>query len=149
MKNHERPGRSPLPFQILLQPAVLRVPLSRVCLKTAVFPVDTVFVSGSRSPSARRQQVIQVLRRRIVSVSLAGLLVLLSFWAVTYELSCTVLPALLQAPLWRGIAPDIAFAVAGFLVIARGMSAWPAENGQPSGYSRSATKPSAKSKSGS
>jgi diguanylate cyclase (GGDEF)-like protein len=44
-------------------------------------------------------------------------------WVVGYELACTALPVLLKVPPFEGIGPDIAFFVAGLLLIARSFSA--------------------------
>lgn len=52
-----------------------------------------------------------------------GMLVVLSVWAIGYELACTVLPGLVNHPPYSGIAPDIAFAIAGLLVIGRSFRA--------------------------
>lgn len=52
-----------------------------------------------------------------------ALLALLSVWVVGYELACTAIPALLKLPLFSGLGPDVAFFVAGLLLIARGFSA--------------------------
>jgi two-component system, cell cycle response regulator len=46
-------------------------------------------------------------------------LAVLSVWAVAYELGDTVVPAMGNAPPFRGVAHDIAFALAGVLLIAR------------------------------
>ena len=43
----------------------------------------------------------------------------LSLWAIGYEAACTVGPGLLHTLPWDGIGPDVAFALAGVLVIAR------------------------------
>lgn len=51
------------------------------------------------------------------------LLVLLGVWTVGYELACTAAPALLNILPFRGIAPDLAFGLAGVLIIARSFSA--------------------------
>jgi hypothetical protein len=53
---------------------------------------------------------------------LVGLLVLLSLWSVGYELGDTLLPGLRQALPFEGIAPDVAFALAGLVLIARGFN---------------------------
>ena len=45
-----------------------------------------------------------------------GVLVLLGAWGVIYELAFTVFPALLGTVVYRGIAPDVAFLVAGRVV---------------------------------
>jgi len=47
-------------------------------------------------------------------------LVLLSGWAVAYELGDTILPAMGNALLFSGVAPDIAFVLASVLLVARG-----------------------------
>jgi diguanylate cyclase (GGDEF)-like protein len=47
--------------------------------------------------------------------------VLLSAWAIAYELGDTLLPALGRALPFAGVAPDIAFALAGLLLICRGL----------------------------
>jgi diguanylate cyclase (GGDEF)-like protein len=47
------------------------------------------------------------------------LLVLLTAWAVAYELSCTAIPSMFRTLPFRGVAPDIAFALAGLLAITR------------------------------
>jgi diguanylate cyclase (GGDEF)-like protein len=46
---------------------------------------------------------------------------LLSVWAIVYELGDTLLPALGRALPFAGVAPDIAFALAGLLLICRGL----------------------------
>ena len=57
----------------------------------------------------------------LVSPVAVVVLVLLSAWAVAYELADTVLPAMGNALPFSGIAPDIAFALAGVLLIGRGL----------------------------
>lgn len=52
-----------------------------------------------------------------------GLLALLCVWAVGYELACTAFPPLLKTPLFGGLGPDVAFFLAGLLLIARSFSA--------------------------
>jgi diguanylate cyclase (GGDEF)-like protein len=54
---------------------------------------------------------------------MTGLLVLLSLWAAGYELACTAAPSLLNTLLFRGIAPDVAFLLAGLLLIGRAIRA--------------------------
>jgi diguanylate cyclase (GGDEF)-like protein len=52
-----------------------------------------------------------------------ALLVVLSLWSIGYELACTALPGLLHDLPWTGIGPDVAFAIAGVLLIARSFGA--------------------------
>jgi diguanylate cyclase (GGDEF)-like protein len=53
----------------------------------------------------------------------AGFLVLLSFWAIAYELADSAVPSLFHAAAFHGVAPDIAFAGAGLLSIGRSFRA--------------------------
>ncbi|HTD78788.1 MAG TPA: hypothetical protein VK898_14215, partial [Chloroflexota bacterium] len=50
-----------------------------------------------------------------------AVLVLLSIWAVGYELSATVIHGGIKTLPYSGIAPDLPFAIAGLLLIARGL----------------------------
>ena len=52
-----------------------------------------------------------------------GVLIVLSLWAVGYELACTAFPGLLSTPPWKGVGPDVAFGLGGALVIARSFRA--------------------------
>ncbi len=78
-------------------------------------------MSGACSSSARRAR--SVVHRGELSVPriVVALLVLLSAWAIVYELGDTLLPALGRALPFAGVAPDIAFALAGLLLICRGL----------------------------
>jgi diguanylate cyclase (GGDEF)-like protein len=62
---------------------------------------------------------------RRVSLVVFGTLIVLSAWAVFYELGCTVAPGLLKTFLVEGIAPDVVFALGGLLLIARSLRAEP------------------------
>jgi diguanylate cyclase (GGDEF)-like protein len=50
------------------------------------------------------------------------LLAIFGCWGVAYELGDTVVPSLSSAPVFAGIAPDIVFALAAGLLIARGLT---------------------------
>lgn len=56
-----------------------------------------------------------------------ALLIALSLWSAAYEAACTVAPGLLSALPFQGIAPDLAFAFAGLVLIA-GLSREEIEN---------------------
>jgi diguanylate cyclase (GGDEF)-like protein len=58
-----------------------------------------------------------------MSLVVVALLVVLSLWAVLYELACTAFPGLLHVLPWTGIGPDIPFAAGGLLLIARSFRA--------------------------
>src|SRR5437588_7398207 len=53
----------------------------------------------------------------------AGVLALLSSWALSYELACAAFKSMVHGFPFGGIAPDVAFAVAGLLIIARSLKA--------------------------
>ena len=75
----------------------------------------------SRSRFARSSPAFSV-GHGLVSPVAFVVLVLLSAWAVAYELGDTLLPAMGESPLpFSGIAPDIAFALASVLLIGRGV----------------------------
>ena len=75
----------------------------------------------SRSSFARRGLASSLDRERLLRLVVIGLLVSLTGWAAAYELGDTLASALGHLPLFRGIAHDIAFALAGALLIARGI----------------------------
>jgi two-component system, cell cycle response regulator len=56
-----------------------------------------------------------------VSWIVLATLVLLSGWAVTYELGDTLVPVVGRLPLFRGVAHDVAFALAGVALICRSL----------------------------
>lgn len=60
---------------------------------------------------------------RSIPLPVRGTLIVLSAWAIYYELACTVFPGLLNTFLLAGIAPDIAFAIGGGLLIIRSFRA--------------------------
>jgi diguanylate cyclase (GGDEF)-like protein len=70
---------------------------------------------GSGTAAARHD-------RRFAPVVFA-LLIVLSSWAIAYEVGCTVAPGLLKSFFFVGIAPDVAFALGGLLLIIRSFSA--------------------------
>jgi two-component system cell cycle response regulator len=70
-------------------------------------PVRDRLVAGGGSPPA-------------VAGVVLGLLVLLSLWEVGEQLSDTVAPSLLRGAPYSGVWPDVAFALAGLLLILRG-----------------------------
>lgn len=51
----------------------------------------------------------------------AGLLALLSVWAVGYEVACVAFKSAARDFPFVGVAPDVAFAAAGVLIVARGL----------------------------
>ena len=74
-----------------------------------------------RSRFARSSPAVSV-ARGFVSPVVVVVLGLLSAWAVAYELGDTLLPTLGNAFPFRGVVPDIFFALAGVLLIVRGLS---------------------------
>jgi two-component system, cell cycle response regulator len=80
-------------------------------------------MSRSSSGSARRHRFLGLVRGPPIPPIVAIALALLSVWAVVYEMACTFLPSLVNALPFRGIAPDIAFGLAGLLLIARSLRA--------------------------
>src|SRR5579862_6929734 len=64
-------------------------------------------------------------RGAIPSLILAAL-VLLGVWAAVYQLTDTAVPSLAHDAPFKGIWPDVTFALAGLLLIARG---WRGERG--------------------
>jgi len=60
---------------------------------------------------------------RAIPLVVLGVLFVLSAWAIYYELACTLFPGLLNTFPVTGIAPDIAFAIGGGLVIVRSFRA--------------------------
>jgi diguanylate cyclase (GGDEF)-like protein len=58
-----------------------------------------------------------------IPLPLAAPLVLLSLWAVSYELACAAFKSTANGFPFGGIAPDVAFAAAGFLILARSLKA--------------------------
>jgi hypothetical protein len=68
--------------------------------------------SRAESESARR-----------FTFPVVALLVVLSVWAVAYEVACAADTPVANHFPFAGIAPDIAFAVAGLLIIARSLTA--------------------------
>jgi diguanylate cyclase (GGDEF)-like protein len=58
-----------------------------------------------------------------IPVPVLGLLVLLSLWAIGYEVACAAFKSAANGFPFAGIAPDIVFAAAGFLMIARSVRA--------------------------
>ena len=52
-----------------------------------------------------------------------GALAVLTLWATGYELACTAFPGLLNTAPWKGVGPDVAFALGGVFVIARSFRA--------------------------
>ena len=71
--------------------------------------------SALRAPSAVNR------RASSVPLDVTILLVLLSSWALAYELGCTLLPSFGNSFLFAGVAPDIPFALGGLLLIRRGI----------------------------
>ena len=49
------------------------------------------------------------------------LLAVLSIWAITYELACTVAPGLADRPPFSGVWVDVPFLLGGLLLVARGL----------------------------
>jgi two-component system cell cycle response regulator len=58
-----------------------------------------------------------------IPLLVAAPLVLLSLWAVSYELACAAFKSIANDFPFGGIAPDVAFAAAGFLVLLRSLKA--------------------------
>jgi two-component system, cell cycle response regulator len=92
-------------------------------LKTKIRLVDTGSMRSLRAVSARGHGVRGLPRSLPVRPIATLLLALLSVWAVGYELACTAVPALLKTPPFEGLGPDVAFFIAGLLLIARSFSA--------------------------
>ncbi len=80
-------------------------------------------MSSWRSVVARSRVRSAPQRGFLMPPRVAVLLVLLSAWAITYELACTAVPSIFKTFLIQGVAPDVAFSIAGFLVIARSLRA--------------------------
>jgi two-component system, cell cycle response regulator len=78
---------------------------------------------GSRFAGARSVRLCpwRRQRERWISGSVIALLAALSLWAIGYELCDTVLGGMRGALPYQGIAPDIVFALAGLMLIARGL----------------------------
>jgi diguanylate cyclase (GGDEF)-like protein len=85
--------------------------------------VDIRSMSGLRSRFARGQPNLGQVRGLPIPPLVMALIVLLSAWGFAYELACTAFPSLVSALPFRGVAPDVAFAVAGLLLIARSIKA--------------------------
>jgi two-component system cell cycle response regulator len=75
----------------------------------------------SRPRVARRPPVHFSPRPALISRFVLALLALLAVWAVAYELGDSFVPSLGNAAVFNGVAPDIAFAIAGVLLVARGV----------------------------
>jgi len=58
-----------------------------------------------------------------IPIPIEGLLVLLSLWAIAYELACAAFKPVVNDFPFGGITPDVAFAAAGVLLIARSLKA--------------------------
>jgi two-component system, cell cycle response regulator len=76
-------------------------------------------------PKVERPPVARKIPRgwRRVSPAVVAVLALLGAWSVAYELADTVLPGWSATFPFRGVAPDVAFVIAGGLLVARGFCA--------------------------
>jgi diguanylate cyclase (GGDEF)-like protein len=76
-----------------------------------------------RPANGRGHRGIGLLRGATFESIATVVFALLGVWAVGYELACTAAPGLLKTLPFEGIAPDIAFGLAGVLIIIRSFSA--------------------------
>ena len=103
--------------------APLRCPRGAPSLKTGIPGVDIPSMSSLRSGGARSRPRPILSRRLPIPLPVLALLVLLSGWCVAYEVACAAFKSSANAFPFGGIAPDIAFALAGLLTIARSVKA--------------------------
>jgi two-component system, cell cycle response regulator len=80
-------------------------------------------MSSLRSGLAPTREVPKPGHGSTFSLPVLALLVVLSVWSVSYEVACAAAKAVANDFPFGGIAPDVAFAVAGLLVIARSLKA--------------------------
>jgi hypothetical protein len=92
-------------------------------LKTPWPWVDMRAMSSLRSGIARRRVLSNPSRGFTFQLPVLVLLVLLSVWSVAYEVACAAVKPIANDFPFGGISPDIAFAVAGVLIIARSFKA--------------------------
>src|SRR5579862_379226 len=80
-------------------------------------------MSSLRSVIERSRPLLAPRRGFPIPPLVAGLLVLLSAWAIAYELADSAVRSLFHYAPFHGVAPDIAFAAAGLLSIIRSFKA--------------------------
>jgi diguanylate cyclase (GGDEF)-like protein len=76
-------------------------------------------MSSLRSVVARSDSEPDIRRGFPIPPLVAVMLVLLTIWVLGYELSCTAIPSIFGSLPFRGVAPDVAFALGGLLAITR------------------------------
>ncbi len=80
-------------------------------------------MSSLRSVLTRSQPILTPRRGFSIPPLITVLLVLLSVWVGVYELAVTLVPSMFKTIAFQGIAPDIAFLIAGSLIIVRSLKA--------------------------
>ncbi len=80
-------------------------------------------MSSLRFGLARRRSLTILSKRLPMPLFVLALLVLLSGWSVAYEVACAAFKSAASDFPFGGIAPDVAFALAGVLIIARSVKA--------------------------